>query len=165
MDALLDYLDDIEEVLEQARSVPFSNRISVEKARIMEIISEIRLTLPDDIRNAQRILGDHDRIIAEANRKAQEILDAAENEAKLKVSTNEIYVRASEEAAEMMEVESARAMDLRMNATNYADEQLAEVEKQVREYMENIKQQNKRILDYFNKMLGVIYENRQQLRS
>ena len=165
MDALLDYLDDIEEVLETSKKIPFGNRISVEKERILDIINDIRLNLPDDIRHAQRILGDHDRIVAEAQRKAQDILDAAESEAKLRASNHEIFRRASDQAAEIMEQAKKESRDLKMNAVDYADERMGEVESQLKELMTSMDAQNRKVLEYYGEMIDVIFENRQQLRG
>ena len=165
MDALLDYLDDIEEVLETSKKIPFGNRISVEKERILDIINDIRLNLPDDIRNAQKILGDYDRIVAEAQRKAQDILDAADSEAKLRTTNHEIFRRASDQAAEIMDQAKKEARDLKMNANDYADEQLGEIEAQLKELMSNMDAQNRKVLEYYGNMIDVIFENRQQLRG
>ena len=165
MDALLDYLDDIEEVLETSKKIPFGNRISVEKERILDIINDIRLNLPDDIRHAQRILGDHDRIVAEAQRKAQDILDAAESEAKLRASNHEIFRRASDQAAEIMEQAKKDSRDLRANANDYMDDCLAEIESQLKELMTNMDSQNRIVLEYYGKMVDRIFENREQLRG
>ncbi|MCL2841726.1 MAG: hypothetical protein FWE05_13275 [Defluviitaleaceae bacterium] len=165
MDALLDYLDDIEEVLDASKSLPFTNKISVEKDRILEILSEIRLNLPDDIRAAQRILGDHDRIVAEGERKKQDLMESAENEAKIKTNNHEIFRRASEQATEVIEQAKQDARDLRLNARDYADEILQGAENQIKEYMSNLEQQHKRVMDYYSQMIDVIYENRQQLRG
>ncbi|MDR0272855.1 MAG: hypothetical protein LBI27_06020 [Clostridiales bacterium] len=165
MDALLDYLDDIEEVLESSKSLPFTNKISVEKERVLDILNEIRLNLPDDIRSAQRILGDHDRIVAEAERKSQAILESAENEAKIRTNNHEIFRRASDQASETVEEAKRNARDLRLNAMDYADSMLKDAEDQVKEYMSNIEEQHKKVMDYFNQLIDVIYENRQQLRG
>ncbi|MCL2199781.1 MAG: hypothetical protein FWB80_12755 [Defluviitaleaceae bacterium] len=165
MDALLDYLDDIEEVLESSKSLPFTNKISVEKERVLDILNEIRLNLPDDIRSAQRILGDHDRIVADAERKSQGILEAAENEAKIRTNNHEIFRRASDQASETVEEAKKNARDLRLNAMDYADSMLKDAEEQVKEYMANMEQQHKKVMDYFNQLIDVIYENRQQLRG
>ena len=165
MDALLDYLDDIEEVLETSKSLPFTNKISVEKERVLDILNEIRLNLPDDIRSAQRILGDTDRIIAEAKREAQGILDAAENEAKIRTSNHEIFRRASDQASETVEESKKTARDLRLNALDYADSTLKESEELIKGYMANLEVQHKEIIEHLNKISDVIYENRQQLRG
>ncbi|MCL2049063.1 MAG: hypothetical protein FWG87_10085 [Defluviitaleaceae bacterium] len=165
MDALLDYLDDIEEVLEASKSLPFTNKISVEKDRIMDILNEIRLNLPDDIRSAQRILGDHDRIVAEGERKAAGLVEAAEAEARTRTNNHEIFRRASEQASETLEEAKKDARDLRLNAMDYADTLLKDTEAQLREYIAAAEQQHKNALEFFNKLIDIIYENREQLRG
>jgi len=165
MDALLDYLDDIEEVLDSSKGLPFTNKISVEKERVLEILSEIRLNLPDDIRAAQRILGDHDKIIVEAQRKAQDIIESAENDAKVRTSNHEIFRRASDQASEMLEAARKEADDIRKNVIDYADDTLAEAEDQIKNLMTNLEDQHKNVMHYYENMIGVIYENRKQLRG
>jgi vacuolar-type H+-ATPase subunit H len=165
MDALLDYLDDIEEVLEGSKSLPFTNKISVEKDRIMDILNEIRLNLPDDIRQAQRILGDHDRIVAEAERKGQSIIEAAEDDAKIRTNNHEIFRRASDAATEIVDAAKKDARDLRLNAIDYADEMMQNAETELKGYITSFEAQHKKLLEYYSKVLDVIYENRQQLRG
>ena len=165
MDALLDYLDDIEDVLESSKNLPFTNRISVEKERITEIINEIRLNLPDDIRAAQRILNEQERIISDAHNKAQDQIDVAENEAKIRVNGHEIFRRASEQATDMIDNAKKDARELRMNARGYADEMLEKAEVQIKDYMTNLEAQHKNMMSFYTELLDVIYANRQQLRG
>ena len=165
MDALLDYLDEIEEVLESSKSLPFTNKISVEKERITDVLSEIRLNLPDDIRSAQRILTEHDRIVTEAVNKGEDIIASAESEAKIRTSNHEIFRRASDQATEMLENAKKDARDLRLNAVDYADEMLSQAETQLKEYMNNLEAQHKLVMSYYTDLIDVVYANRQQLRG
>jgi len=165
MDALLDYLDEIEEVLDSSKSLPFTNKISVEKDRIVDILSEIRLNLPDDIRSAQRILTEHDRIVNEANNKAEDVIASAESEAKIRTSNHEIFRRASDQATDMIENAKNDARNLRLNAMDYADEMLSQAETQLKEYMNNLESQHKLVMSYYTDLIDVIYANRQQLRG
>ena len=164
MDALLDYLDEIEEVLETSKTMPFTGKTQVDKARILDILNEIRMHLPDDIRQAQRILSDHDKILADAEHKAVGILEAAEAEAKLMTNSSDIFKRASEQAAAITEEAKKGARDLRAGASAYVDEKLEEAERQVREYIVNMEEQHKRLMAYYNDTVDVLYENRQELR-
>ena len=164
MDALLDYLDEIEEVLETSKALPFTGRISVEKARVLDILNEIRLHLPDDIRHAQRILSDHDKIVADAEHKAIGILEAADAEAKMMTNSHGLFRRASEQASEIIEDAKKSARDLRAGAAAYVDEKLEDAEKQMKEYMANLDAQHKRIIEYYTQTIDVLYENRQELR-
>lgn len=165
MESLLDYLDAIEDILDSSKTVPFSNKISVEKERIFDIISEIRLNLPNEIRHAQRIIEDHDKIINDAKVKAGNIMRDTEDEIKALTNNHEIYRRAAEQATEVIEETKRGARDMRLNAMDYADGLLEKSEAMIRETMVNMEQQYKIMLDYFSQTIDVLYENRQQLRG
>ena len=165
MDALLDYLDDIEELLDKSRGVPLTGKISVEKEKLLDIVNEIRLSLPDDMRIAQRILGDHDKILEDAKHRAASLLDDAKMEAKTLINNHEISRRASEQAADHMEETKRSAREIRLNAMDYADEILEKAENQIRQTMDNMDQQHRRVMEYYEGITDIIYENRQQLRG
>ncbi|MCL2708136.1 MAG: ATPase [Defluviitaleaceae bacterium] len=165
MEPLLDYLDQIEDILDGSKAVPFSNRISVEKERIFDVISEIRLNLPNEIRHAQRIISEHDKVINDAKIKAGNIIKEAESEAKMLTNNHEIFKRANEQAAEFIEETKKSARDMRLNAMDYTDEVLEKSEAMIRETMQNMEQQYKYMMEYFTQTIDVLYENRQQLRS
>ncbi len=138
---------------------------SVEKERIFEVISDIRLNLPTEIRHAQRIIEEHDKIIDDATNKANNILRDAENNARNMTDHHEVYQRASDQANEMIEEAKKTARDYRLNAMDYADEVLEKTESMVNEAMENLNQQYRITMDYFNQTAQVLYENRQQLKG
>jgi len=165
MDALLDYLDDIEELLEKSRGVPLTGKISVEKEKLLDIVNEIRLSLPDDMRLAQRILADHDKIVDDAKHRAGNLLEDAKMEAKSMTNNHEIFRRASEQAADHMEETKRSAREIRLNAMDYADEILEKAENQIRQTMDNMDQQHRRVMEYYEGIMDIIYENRQQLRG
>ena len=154
MDALRDYLDEIEEVLDKSKSIPLTGRVSVDKESIREILGEIRLHLPEDIRFAQRIVGEHDKILEDANIQAKSM-----------TNSHEVFRRASEQASDMMEEAKRSAREVRLNAMDYADEILEKAETQIRQTMENMDQQHRRVMEYYEGIIDIIYENRQQLRG
>jgi len=165
MDTLLDYLDQIEDILDASKSVPFSNKISVERDRIYDVMNEIRLNLPTEIRAAQRIIEDHDKIVADARAKAAAILDEAEDEAKLLVHEHEIFRRAAEQAQETIEDSKKEARTIQLNAIDYVDDLLEKTENMIRDTMENVIEQSREVNDYFSQTVDTIYENRQSLRG
>ena len=165
MDEILDYLDQIEDILDASKSVPFSNKVSVEKERIYEVMNEVRLNLPAEIRHAKRIIDDHDKIIADARAKAVVILKEAEEEAKLLTNEYEIFRRANEQATDAIEESKKSARELRLNAMDYADEILEKTENMIKETMDNIDEQFSIVNSYLSQTIDVLYENRQSLRG
>jgi cell division septum initiation protein DivIVA len=166
MDAILYHLAEMEEVLESSKkSMLFSDKVSVDKNKLMDIITDLRLNLPDDIRMAQRILGDHESVLEDAQRKAANIIELAEEEAQRMVRDDEITHRATKEAQDIIDAAKKDAREMRMSAVEYADGMLEKAESKIRETMTYMDKQNKIINEYFMQTVDVLYENRQHLRN
>jgi len=166
MDAILFYLAEMEEMLESAKkSMLFSEKVAVDKNWMLERIQELRLNVPDDIRQAQRLLNDHERVLEDAKQKATVIVEDAELEAQKLVRNDEITRRAMAEGEDIIDKAKKDARDMRMSAIEYADEMLAKSESKIREIMGNLESQHKAVIDYFAQNVDVLYENRQQLRN
>jgi vacuolar-type H+-ATPase subunit H len=166
LENLLDYLDDIEDILEGAKRVPFKNNIvMVEKDRISAIINEIRCNLPNEFRTAQRTLDDRDKLLEEARHKAEIIKRDAELDARALVNDSEIFQRASEQATETIEEAKHFSRDLRHNANEYCDEILEKTELKIAEVIETLDQQHQILIDFLRDNIDTIYGNRQELRE
>jgi len=163
--ALANHLDSIEEFIESHKKNPFTNKIVIDRDKIMELLFDMRSDLPTELKQAHRIIEEHDRIIADARAKAENIRRDAEIEVKSLTQNHEIYRRATEHAAEMVEEAKKDARDIRYNAMDYADEILEKTESMIREAMENIEQQSKYLTNYFSQTVDVLYDNRRQLRG
>ena len=75
-------LETIENLLENSKRLPFSNKNVVDKDEILNVVREIRLKLPEELKQAKVIKEEHDRIISKANEEAAEIVKEAENRIK-----------------------------------------------------------------------------------
>ena len=53
METVFDLLNELEETLDNSRAVPFSNRVSVDKEELYEIITEIRMKLPNELKQSK----------------------------------------------------------------------------------------------------------------
>ena len=75
---MLQLLEELEDVMDDASSVPFSKKVAIDPDEIYEIIKEIRQSLPEEIRQAKWVNDEKDRILEEANTQAAEIVKEAE---------------------------------------------------------------------------------------
>lgn len=165
MESILDYLDMLEDLLESSKSAPFSNKISIDKEQIYDIMSEMRMNLPVEMRQAQRIIEDHDKIIAEAKSKAAHIIKEAEVHAQELADEHEVYKIAVEQAKSLMDETKKSARDMRLSAIDYADEILSKTENAIRESMSSLNIQYRTVEDSFTETIEVLYSNRQELRG
>ena len=75
---ILQLIEELEDVMDDASSVPFSKKVAIDPDEIYEIIKEIRQSLPEEIRQAKWVNDAKDRILEEANTQAAEIVKEAE---------------------------------------------------------------------------------------
>jgi len=73
------YLESLEDLLENSKGVPFSNKCIVDKEEALEIIKEIILKLPDELKQAKWVKEERQRILEEAKKEADDIVKEAEN--------------------------------------------------------------------------------------
>ena len=83
-------LDTLEDLLESSRNLPFSNKSLVEKEEMLDLIKEIRLKLPDELKQAKWVKEERQRILVEAQKEADGIVKEAENRIIAMVDEHEI---------------------------------------------------------------------------
>ena len=99
---ILSILESLENIVEKSVSVPFSGKCMIDKEEILEIIKEIRLKLPDDIKQAKWVKEERQRILLEAQKEANEIIKDAENQISSLVDEHEITKKAYEQSNDIV---------------------------------------------------------------
>lgn len=136
---ILSVLETLEDLVEKSLTVPFSGRCLVDKEEILEIIKEVRLKLPDDIKQAKWVKEERQRILLEAQKEANTILKDAEGKIASLVDEHEITKKAYEQANEIIGNAQKNAREIRLGTKDYADSVLNKVEEILRDTMEVIK--------------------------
>lgn len=112
-------LDDMDELLDKAAGVPFAgHRSIIDGERLRELINDIRLNLPQEIKHAKMVAFDRDRIIKEAEAKAEQVVRQAEERAKIIVSDETIVREAKNRAVEAVTKAKKECDDLRAQAND-----------------------------------------------
>ena len=78
MDAL-ELLDELEDIIDKGASVPFSGRCILDKDELLDVLQEIKLKLPDDLKQAKWIKEERQRILQEAQTEADNLIKSAED--------------------------------------------------------------------------------------
>ena len=157
MDSVLQLLDELEDVMDSSKAVPFSSKVTVNKEEIYDIISEIRMKLPNELKQSKWVIEERNKILIDAQREADEIVKNAEDRMVRLVDENEVTKKAYEQAAAIIDSAKKTSKDMRLGAMEYAESVLKELKSVV--YSESIKTD-----DYFAQTLDVLAENIQELR-
>ena len=142
---VLRLIDEIEDIVEAGSSLPFSHKVMVDKAEILEIVKEIRIKLPDEIKQASWIKNERQRILAEAQKDADTLMKDAEFKLKELVDQDEITKQANSKAEELVGKAQANAKEIRLGAIEYADSLLMETQENLQEIM-NLLSENRKDL-------------------
>jgi len=121
-------IDRIEEIVDNAKGVPFTNNKMVEPDAVYEIIDEIRAQFPDELKQARWIVKERQEMLEEAEKEANRILEEARERAQAIASEQEVVRLAEQQAADMIDKARAQEREIRLGAEDYADEMLANLE-------------------------------------
>ncbi len=164
MDSVLQLLDELEEIMDSSRAVPFSNKVSVDKEEIYDIISEIRMKLPNELKQSKWVIEERNKILIDAQKEADEIVKNAEERLVRMIDDNEVTKKAYDQAANIIESAKKTAKEMRLGAMEYYESVLSDAENKLKELKAVVYSESMKTDDYFAQTLNVLGENIQELR-
>lgn len=142
---VLRLIDEIEDIVEAGTTVPFSGKVMVDRFEILEIIKEIRIKLPDEIKQAAWIKDERQRILAQAQKDADTLLEEAEYKLEELIDEEEITKKASSRADEIVSRAQINAKEIRLGALDYADTILEETQENLKEVIQLLNENRKEL--------------------
>ncbi len=144
---VLQLLEELEDIIESGSTIPFVSKVMVDQGELLEIIKEIRIHLPDEMKQALWIKEERQRILSEAQQEGEQIIQEAKKHADELVDEDEIVQMARKKAEDIILQAQQGAKDMRISAREYTDELLEQAGGTLKE------------------MLGTIEENRRELKQ
>ena len=157
-------LVELEEIMDSSRAVPFSNKVSVDKEEIYDIISEIRMKLPNELKQSKWVIEERNKILIDAQKEADEIVKNAEERLVRMIDDNEVTKKAYDQAAHSIESAKKTAKEMRLGAMEYSESVLSDAENKLKELKAVVYSESMKTDDYFAQTLNVLGENIQELR-
>ena len=140
-------LDEIDEVLDNATSVPFvQHKKIIDGERLRELVNDVRLNMPQELKEAKKIEGESQRILSAAKANAEDIIRRAEERAAQIVSKEAIVVEARKKAIDMITKAQNASKNIQQNAALSIAKMLNEAENHYTRNLQNIKTVKSRIL-------------------
>lgn len=138
-------LETLEDLLERGRNVPFSAKIIVDKEEMLDLIKEIRLKLPDELKQAKWVKEERQRILAESQKEADGIVKEAENRIIAMIDEHEITRKAYEKKVEIIETANEMSREISKGTKEYADNVLAGIEVALEDALKVIRNNRKEL--------------------
>lgn len=168
-------IDEIEEYIDGCKYQPFSNtKIIVDKEEIDELIRELRMKTPDEIKRYQKIISNKEAILNDARAKAEALINEATihtneliNEHEIMqqayAQANEVVTMATRQAQEILDNATMEANGMRTAAMQYTDGILANVENLLNQTMKTTQDHFDSFMATLNSYTDVVNANRVEL--
>ena len=134
MDVLV-LIEKLDDVIHDARGVPLSGDVRVNKEEMYDLLDQMRATIPEEIKQARWIVKERQEMLAEAKREAERIVTEAKDKQAQLVSQEEVVKQAERLAEDIVEEARAREREIRLGAEDYADEILSTLEVNLQKFL------------------------------
>jgi len=128
---ILYLLDQLEEVLGGGSRLPLTSRTLVDEQEILDILDQIRVSIPDELKAARRLTQERDQVLADANAEADRIVHDAELQAAERVADHHLVRAAELRSADIEDRAMRQAADIRREADAYAYRVLQKLREQI----------------------------------
>jgi cell division septum initiation protein DivIVA len=125
---ILHLVDRLEEIFNAGRPIPLTHKLAVDEDRVLEIIDQMRVSIPDEVKKAQQILNQRDRLLAQAQEEAARTVQLAKEKGDQMVEREPLVVAAQAKANEILHKAKVDADGVRADADDYALEVLTRLE-------------------------------------
>lgn len=168
-------IDEIEEFIDNCKYKAFSTDvIMVNKAEIDDLLRELRMKTPEEIKRYQKIISNKEAILNDARQKAQDLLDNAAVQTNELVSEHQIMQQAYAQANEIVEMATKQAQDILDNATveannmksaamQYTDSMLANLENVLKQSIEFATRDYNTLVGHLQEIDHIVTANRAEL--
>src|SRR5258708_14028305 len=121
-------VDRLEDLVDEGRHVPLTKMTMVEEESALEIIDQMRISVPEDIEKANRVINQRDRLLAQANEEAARVVELAREKSETLIQRDSVVQAAQNRAANIIEQARQDASTIRAEADGYVLEVLSELE-------------------------------------
>jgi hypothetical protein len=120
-------VDRLEDLISNGRHVPLTPFTVVDEQRALELIDQMRISLPEEVEKAKRVLRERDRVVAQANEEAARIRELAKEKSETLVQRDSITQAAQSRAASVIAQSQREAEQVKREADQYVIEVLGEL--------------------------------------
>ncbi|RME44383.1 MAG: ATPase [Chloroflexi bacterium] len=136
----IDYLiDQLESLRDRGIQVPLTKMVLIDEEHFLRLINQLRISVPKEVQEAKQLQQDRDRIIAQAQERAQNIVALAEQQAEELIGEHPIAQRAEERERSILERAHQEAADIRAEADAYALRVLEELQEQLISFQNTVR--------------------------
>ena len=125
---ILQLIDRLEELFNESKNIPLTRNVMVDEDRMLDIIDQMRIAIPEEVKKAQQLLGQRDRVLAQAQEEANRTLEIARQKADQLVAKDVVAQEASRRAELILAQARTDAENVRIDADDYVLDSLTQLQ-------------------------------------
>ncbi len=125
---ILQMIDHLEELLNESRPLPFTHNVIVDEDRMLDLIDQMRVSIPEEVKKAQQLLAQRDRLLAQAQEEANRTIAIAREKSDQLIERDQVVQTAFTQAEQIKVKAENDALIIRQEADNYVLETLRNLE-------------------------------------
>jgi len=125
---ILHLVDRLEELFNESRPIPLTHNVIINEDRILDIIDQMRVTIPDEMKKAQQVLTQRDRVLAQSQEEANRTLALARDKSEKMIERDALAQAAKVQADEIISKALSDAEKSRRDADKYVIDTLMRIE-------------------------------------
>ena len=128
---ILQLIDRLEELFNESRAIPLTHNVMVDEDRMLELIDQMRIAIPEEMKKAQQVLAQRDRVMAQAQEEANRTLALAREKADQMAHKDNVAVEAQRRAEQILSQARVDAEATRVDADNYVLDSLMRLQEEL----------------------------------
>jgi len=125
---ILQLIDRLEELFNESKSIPLTHNVMVDEDRMLDIIDQMRIAIPEEVKKAQQLLGQRDRVLAQAQEEANRTLELARQKSDQLASKEIVTQEAQRRAEQILTQARTDAENVRSDADDYVMRSLTQLQ-------------------------------------
>ena len=118
----------LEALVVNARKLPMTSQVILEQAAVLDLIDQMRVAIPEEVKSARRIVQESDRVVQQAREEGEGIIGAAQEQAAILLQDQSIIGEAELRASDVEKATQAKADETMRGADQYASDVLIRLE-------------------------------------
>jgi cell division septum initiation protein DivIVA len=136
---ILHLIDRLEELFNESRPIPFTHNVIVDEEKMLDLIDQMRVAIPEEVKKAQQILAQRDRVLAQAQEEASRTISLAREKGDQLIERDSLVQSAQARAEQLAAQIRADAEITRREADNYVIETLTNLEMELERYISQVR--------------------------
>lgn len=143
-------VDRLEALLNKGWRVPMSAKTMIDEDEFLDIVDQMRIAFPEEIKQAKKIVQDRERIVAQTQEEAKHIIETAHEDAARLTNEHAVVKAAQQQAAQIEKQAQAEAAAREQGADEYAQQMLQDLHGRLAQFAQQIAQMQSQVYNGLN---------------